>query len=170
MEPTIVEKDRMVLLGFSFFGDPFALSSGWTEDNEIGRLWKRYGAYLAKNADQMKHVRDHEVCYEVHVGHEETASLGHFEVFVGVEVGDLGDVPVELLVKVLPPTTYAVFTFSGEEITSDWQQVIDQDWMPGSGYEQAHRYTFQLYDRRFKGMDRLDESEIDVYIPIRGRA
>ena len=170
MEPTIVEKDRMVLVGFSFFGDPFALSSGWTEDNEIGQLWRRYGAYLANNADRMQGVRDREVCYEVHVEHEETASLGHFEVFVGIEVEDLDDVPVELLVKVLPPTLYAVFTFSGEQITSDWQQLIDRDWMPKSGYEQAYRYSFQLYDRRFKGMDRLEESEIDVYIPIRRRA
>jgi AraC family transcriptional regulator len=170
MEPTIVEKDRMVLVGFSFFGDPFALSSGWTEDNEIGRLWRRYGAYLANNADRMQRVRDREVCYEVHVEHEETASLGHFEVFVGIEVEDLDDVPAELLVKVLPPTLYAVFTFSGGQITSDWQQLIDRDWMPKSGYEQAYRYSFQLYDRRFKGMDRLEESEIDVYIPIRRRA
>ena len=32
------EKDQIILLGFSFFGDPFSISGEWTEDNEIGRL------------------------------------------------------------------------------------------------------------------------------------
>ncbi|GEM_PF-3859724 len=41
MEPTIRELDQIILVGFSFFGDPFAESSGWTEENEIGRLWNR---------------------------------------------------------------------------------------------------------------------------------
>ena len=42
MEPRIVESERIILVGFSFFGDPFALSAGWTEENEIGRLWQRF--------------------------------------------------------------------------------------------------------------------------------
>jgi predicted transcriptional regulator YdeE len=37
MEPVIIEKDQMALLGFSFYGDPFRPSAGWTEENEIGR-------------------------------------------------------------------------------------------------------------------------------------
>jgi len=49
MEPTMIEKRQMILLGFSFFGDPFKISGGWTEENEIGRLWKRFMAYLSKH-------------------------------------------------------------------------------------------------------------------------
>ena len=52
MEPQIVEKPQMMLLGLSFFGDPFSLSAGWTEENEIGRLWKRFMAYLAEQGQQ----------------------------------------------------------------------------------------------------------------------
>jgi hypothetical protein len=37
----------------------------------------------------------------VHVEHEETTLKGYFEVFVGVEVTQLEEVPVELLVKIL---------------------------------------------------------------------
>jgi hypothetical protein len=48
MEPRIVETGQMTLLGFSFFGDPFRFHGGWEEENEIGRLWSRFMAYLAE--------------------------------------------------------------------------------------------------------------------------
>lgn len=167
MEPTmIIERDPIILLGFSFFGDPFATSAGWTEENEIGRLWSRFMAYTTQQGDRIKHVKDNTVFYEVHVENEETAFKGHYEVFVGVEVEKLEDVPVEVLIKMLPPAKYAVFTLKGEQITSDWPSMI-YEWMLGSGYHQAHKYGFQLYDARFKGLENLDESELDAYVPIR---
>ena len=92
-------------------------------------------------------------------------SKGIFEVFVGVEVEKLEDAPVDLLAKMLPPAKYAVFTLNGAQITSDWPKTI-QEWMLGSGYRQAHTYGFQLYDERFKGLDRIGESVLDVYVPI----
>jgi predicted transcriptional regulator YdeE len=67
----------------------------------------------------------------------------------------------------LPACKYAVFTFRGEEIAGDWSAAIYADWMPGSGYEQAHPYSFQLYDHRFKGVDSLADSVLDVYVPIK---
>ena len=56
MQPTIIDKDQMVLLGFSFFGDPFEFSAGWTEENEIGQLWRRLMAYLEKHAGRIQHA------------------------------------------------------------------------------------------------------------------
>jgi len=41
MQPTFVERDQIILVGFGFLGDPFATSGGWTEENEIGRLKQR---------------------------------------------------------------------------------------------------------------------------------
>jgi AraC family transcriptional regulator len=169
MEPRIVEKDQIILVGFSFFGDPFATSAGWTEENEIGRIWQRLMAYLEIHGRHIKHVKDAEIHYEVHIEHEETESRGHYEVFAGMEVEKLEDVPVQLLVKVLPATKYAVFTFKGEQITSDWSKMIFHEWMPQSGYQRAHRYGFQLYDHRFRGLDNIDQSELDVYVPIEQR-
>jgi predicted transcriptional regulator YdeE len=168
MEPTMIEKHQMMLVGLSFFGDPFAISGGWTEENEIGRLWKRFMAYLAEHRHRIKHVRA-DVAYEVHIEHEESALTGEFEVFVGLEVEKLEDVPVELSVKILPPTTYAVFTLQGEQITSDWSKMIYAEWMPGSGYQSAYGYGFQRYDERFKGVEHIDESVIDVYVPVEKR-
>ncbi len=167
MEPTkMVESGQMLLVGLSFFGDPFAASGGWTEENEIGRLWSRFIKYCEHHADQLACVVEPDVNYELHIPHEETASTGHYEVFVGVQVERLEDVPVELSVKILPPTTYAVFTLKGQQITSeDWLKEI-QDWLDVSGHRQTHAYGFQRYDSRFKGLDRIDESELDVYVPI----
>lgn len=167
MEPiAIIEKGQIILVGFSFFGDPFSMSAEWTEENEIGRLCHRFMAYLAKNQDGIKHIVNNEVAYEVHVEHEETKSKGHSEVFVGIEVEQLEDVPVDVLIKILPPTTYAVFTLKGQQITSDWPKMIGQ-WMSRAGYQQAYKYGFQLYDQRFKGVDKIDESELDVYVPVK---
>jgi predicted transcriptional regulator YdeE len=59
-----------------------------------------------------------------------------------------------------------VFTLRGEQITSDWSRMID-DWMLDAGYSSAYPYGFQLYDQRFKGLDDLEASELDVYFPIK---
>ena len=166
MEPKIIEKGQMLLLGFSFYGDPFSTSAGWTEENEIGRLWQRFMTYLEKNAHRIKHVTNSQVCYEVHLETEETAQKGHYEVFVGLEIDRLEDVPVQVLLKTLPPTTYAVFTLEGQQITSDWPNTIYRHWLPGSGYQAGHSYMVQVYDQRFKGLDKLDESVMDVLVPI----
>ena len=167
MEAKIFETGQMTLLGFGFFGDPFSLSGAWSEQNEIGRLWNRFMAYLTEHHHQIEHITGDRVMYEVHISHEETGVTGEHEVFVGLEVDDLEEVPVELLVKVLPAVTYAVFTLRGTQIISDWTQMVLTDWMPGSGYEMAHQYSIQRYDERFKGVDHIEESVLDVYVPVK---
>ena len=166
MEPTLVEKPQITLVGLSFFGNPFAVSGGWTEENEIGRLWNRFMAYLTQHPGRIKHVLPENVSYEVHIEHEETRNTGEYEVFTGLEVTALEDVPVELSVKILPPVTYAVFTLRGQQIVSDWEKTIVSEWMSRSGYQSPYRYGFQLYDERFKGIQNIDESILDVYVPV----
>ena len=51
MLPEIRNYPQRYLAGFSFFGNPFEQHSGWTEENEIGRLWVRYMAYLHQQQD-----------------------------------------------------------------------------------------------------------------------
>jgi predicted transcriptional regulator YdeE len=166
MEVKVIEKDQMLLVGLSFFGDPFKSSAGWTEENEIGRLWVRFMTFLESQGARIQHIKEHEVSYEVHIEHPETQEKGEYEVFVGLEVAQLKDLPVELLVKVLPPTSYAEFTLTGEEITSDWHQMIHRDWLPESGYRIAYDYAIERYGERFKGLDRIAESVLEVYIPV----
>ncbi len=166
MEPKIFHLDQLILVGFSFFGDPFAESDGWTEENEIGRLWQRFMRYMQDHPGAIQHLKNEDVAYEVHVEGEETRSRGHREVFVGVAVARLADVPVELLVKILPAATYAVFSLKGEQIASDWSMSIGQ-WVRNSAYEAITNYGFQRYDERFRGVDNLAESELDVYVPLK---
>ena len=167
MEPRIVERDQILLAGMGFYGDPFASSAGWTEENEIGRLWNRFMAFWRAEGARLPHLADPSVMYEVHIEHPETQAKGHYEVFAGVEVSQLSGLPAQLLVKVLPSNLYAVFTMAGSEIGSDWGPRIYGEWMPGSGYEGVPGYVFELYDERFKGIGRLEESVLDVYIPVR---
>ncbi len=167
MQPRIVETKSITLIGMSFYGDPFDTHAGWDEDNQIGLLWKRFMGFLGKN-QLIGALMRAGAFYEVHICGEETNEKGLFEVFVGVEfeVEQLKSVPAELSIKNLPATQYAVFTFQGQEIIADWEKII-QDWLLTSGYQSAGSYNFQYYTERFKGMDRLDESVLDVYAPIR---
>ena len=49
MQPKIIRADQIMLVGMSFYGDPFETSAGWMEENQIGRLWQRFMAYLSIN-------------------------------------------------------------------------------------------------------------------------
>ena len=53
MKPAIVKQPQMLLVGFSFFGDPFQMAAGWSEENEIGRTWKRFTAFLENHGQTM---------------------------------------------------------------------------------------------------------------------
>jgi predicted transcriptional regulator YdeE len=165
MEPIIIEKPEILLVGMSFYGDPFETSAGWTEENQIGRLWQRLLNYLAENPDAIRERLSLDVSYEVHIYGPETMTKGLFEVFVGLPVEKLNSVPVDLLVKILPPVEYAVFTLTGKQIASDWHLEI-HPWIEQAGYQQALPFSIQYYDERFKGLDQLEDSVLDVYMPV----
>ena len=162
MQPIIQHYPYRLLAGFSFFGNPFHSNAGWTEENEIGRLWKRLLAFWAlPNCPYPLPT----ISYEVHLQNHETPRTGEFEVFVGFEVQAFNSVPVELCVKILPEADYAIFTLRGEQIRSD-EPIIDR-WLASAGYQMAFSFFIQRYDQRFKGLDRLDESELDFLIAVR---
>ncbi|MCP4751956.1 MAG: GyrI-like domain-containing protein [Proteobacteria bacterium] len=168
-EPRIVDEHALLVVGMSFFGDPFNKASGWSEENEIGLLWKRLMRFLSNNPEAIKHRKDDGVFLEIHIYTDETAEKGICEVFVGTVVDRLEEVPIQCVVKQLPATRYGVFTFKGEAITADWDKDIYQEWLPTSGYEGAHSFNFQYYDERFKSMEDIAGSELDVYVPIKSK-
>jgi len=165
MQPTIVSKAEIKLVGMSFYGDPFETSAGWTEENQIGRLWQRMMTYLSEHGDKIQNQVPVKASYEVHIYGPETMSKGLFEVFVGLQVEKVEKVPVDLLVKLLPATEYAVFTLQGAQIVSDWHLEIDQ-WIKAAGYRHSYPFSFQYYDERFKGLDQVEDSQLDVYMPV----
>ena len=167
MHPKIVTEQEWLVVGMSFYGDPFSQASGWSEDNEIGLLWKRFVAFFEARGGAIKHAVEPNAMLEIHIETEESEEKGHFEVFVGARVAKLEDVPLGCSVKVLPATQYAVFTLRGEQIVSDWTKMM-LEWMATSGYQQAHKYGIQYYDQRFKGLDNVQDSVLDVYVPVVG--
>jgi len=166
MEPKLIDAGPMTLAGLSFYGDPFRFHGGWEEENEIGRLWKRFMAVFSQRGHEIPHMVNPNVMYEVHVEHDETAQTGEYEVFAGIEVTRLEEMPVELVIKVLPPTRYAIFALHGAEIASDWNQMM-ADWLAQSGYQRAHRYGFQRYDERFQGVENMEESVLEAWVPVK---
>jgi len=165
MEPTIIEKDEIILAGMDFYGDPFTKAKGWSEQNEIGRLWTRFTSFRKKNEGKIKWVSDGS--YEVWIGMDEPEGSKNKYIFVGGDVESVKNLPLELVAKILPRTQYAVFTIEGKEIKSDWSGKIYKEWLPESGYKEAYPFLIEYYDKkRFKGMDNED-SELDIYLPIK---
>ena len=168
MSPKIIKKEAIILAGVSFFGNPFETKDPWSEENEIGKLWHRFMVFMQQNTSDLSQIMAHkDVFYEVHITHPNTNVTGEFEVFIGTAIIQTKNLPVELVIKVLPPTKYAIFTIEGQEIDSDWHHWIYQDWLPQADYVAAYPFNFQYYDHRFKGLDKLAESAIDVYVPVK---
>jgi predicted transcriptional regulator YdeE len=166
MDAKIITANEWLVVGMSFYGDPFSNAAGWSEDNEIGRLWQRFMSFVSQRHEAVQHWVNPGAMLEIHVYNTETMEKGFFEVFVGVQVAQLADVPLDCTVKVLPPATYAVFTLSGQQITSDWSKALS-DWLAASAYERSYPYIIQWYDDRFKGMDNIAESVLEAYIPVK---
>ncbi|MFC2136982.1 GyrI-like domain-containing protein [Bacteroidota bacterium] len=166
MEFEISKPKNIILAGMSFYGDPFRSSSEWTEENEIGRLFNRLMTYYYENGEKIKPLLKQESLFEIHIQNNETNKKGLFEVFVGFELNELCAIPIELLIKTLPNTKYAKSTILGKDINMDYYQKIYMNLIE-KGYEVSHQYNIQYYDHRFKGMDKLEESEFDLLIPVK---
>lgn len=165
MEPRIIVLERQIIAGFGFFGDPFAAGSGWTEENEIGQLWQRFMRFWEEQGSKTPELIP-AFWYEIHTITDECREKGFFDVFVGVGATEMNGLIPGLLYKILPEGTYAVFTLSGQMITSDWSHEMEESWLPASGYRERLPMAVQRYDGRFKGLDRIAESELDVLVPV----
>lgn len=167
MEARIVERGPILLVGMGYYGDPFAAASAWDAENEIGSLWKRFMAFLSASPRAIGERADRdEFFYELHISGPESALTGRYEVFAGVEVRALAAIPILCAAKLLPPADYAVLTLKGEEMAGDWMGRLKSEVAPSLGRELSSAFSFERYDSRFKGMDRLSESELDFYLPL----
>ncbi len=169
MEIVIVERDTTPIVGMVYYGDPFKSEAGWSQGNEIGRLWDRFNTYWDAHRDLFKHARE-KYGYELHIGTDEVDETKEYSVMVGVEVSEIEDPPPPTFVKLLPAGLYAQFTLTGAEIRSNWSDEIHKNWLPASEYEQAYPYTIERYDGdRFRGPDD-PTSELDILVPVRPKA
>ena len=163
---SIIHETALWLVGMNFYGDPFSNASPWEEANAVGTLWGRFMNLWENAPEAIKEQRTPNQMAEIFFETGETEAKGVYEVFVGVIVHRINEIPLSCVAKYLPANTYAVFTLRGAEITDDWLNRVVSEWLPTSGYRVAANYSIQIYDQRFQGVDRIDVSEIDVYIPI----
>ena len=166
MKTELVRLDAILLGGVSFYGDPFALKGGWDSDNEIGNTCRRFTEFVQENAKR-PYSANKSVFYEVHIYGKETAAKGYFEVFAGEEV-TTAELPAALSAKYIAASDYIKLTLTGSEITEDWWRKLEAEILPQYGVKRNPAYIIQAYDERFLGMDRLDASEIDAYVPVEG--
>ena len=158
MEPKIVSLGALRLVGLPFYGSP--------EGGAFGQVWERFMPEQPK----VQGRADPKVYYGLEVYGPEFMTAHRWQYTAAVEVRDLAEMPLLLAAKVLPPSTYAVFTAShGLASIPDAFMYAYNQWIPASQYEVAYPFDFELYhDDRFHG-DGPDE-QIDLYIPIREKA
>jgi predicted transcriptional regulator YdeE len=169
----MIQREQVTLLGLEYYGP--LTGEGWSAGNAVGQLWQRFGNIWDRHKDVIKDkIIKPEIGYELMVWNEtEFQDTKNFYIYVGAEIDpdQLADLPLEMVVRVLPGGSYASFTVKGEKITT-WEDEFYKNWLPESGYQlkSYHDYNFQIqaYEAgRFKGLgDLLEESEIDILIPI----
>ena len=156
------------LIGCVYYGNPFHSKGGWDIENEIGLTWKRFMTLCEKYKDVIEKYRTNEnIAYEIHIQPKDYKETKKFYVYIGVEVTELDEMPLEMYGKIFPATIYAIFTFRGKDIFKGGQYIW-QEWLPNSKeYMEAYPYFIQAYDKtRFYGLED-ENSEIDYHVPIK---
>ena len=166
LDPVITEEMTLKLMGMVYYGDPVHIYEGWTEGNEIGRLWNRFESLSQKYSSIIKeYVVNPGLGYEIHISYPEAESK-EYHIFVGVETKTPVGYPLELFYKELPSTKYAIFTSKGVDMAKD-MALIYSDWLPNSKYNESYPMLIERYDaKRYFGLNN-PESEIDFMLPIR---
>lgn len=164
MKTEFVSLDSLLLGGVSFYGDPFSIKSGWDIENEIGKTCNRFINFITENPERI-YSSHRQYLYEVHIYGSETESKGYFEVFVGEEM-NTARLPITLCTKFIAASDYLKVTLNGTEITGDWSKTLDTEILPSTGFKRNSTYIIQAYDERFKGVDNIEDSVLDVYIPV----
>ncbi len=164
-EPKVTQKKKLQLLGCAYYGNPFHSAKEWNTENEVGKLWKRFANLAGKYSSLLSKISTSSIFYEIHIEPEEYGATKNYYVFVGIEVIDIREMPLEMVLKILPETRYVQFTTKAT--SKDTGAVILKEWIPQKGYMQAYPYVIEAYDsNRFKSVDD-SESEIDWYIPVK---
>lgn len=148
MEPVIINKDEMLLVG--------AVSVG----GSIDELWARFDQLSAQITQQVPNA-----WYEVHTFADDPQSTEP-EYFAGVEVTGVEAVPVGAVVKRLQAGQYAVFTHRLANGGYAGLNATMESWLANGEYQLAPNLSVQLFDAvRFKGSNHPD-SEIDFLLPV----
>jgi hypothetical protein len=123
MTTTVTARRRILLVGMDYFGNPTEDAPGWSEQNAVGLLWKRFGAFYDANKASIRHTVS-DSGYELWVDVEGVTTDGHKSVFVGVEVSEIDDPPLALVAKMLPETRYSAKLRGLQDPTSEIDSMV----------------------------------------------
>jgi AraC family transcriptional regulator len=160
MEPRIVEKGEIKVIGMTYFGE--------NKNMEVTRLWDRFLPRLDEIKNRIGSCQSYGICSYTPATQEDF----QFEYMACVETGGLESIPEGMVSKTLPANKYLVFTFRGnfyDGMKNKIQELYSYaygTYMPEHGYEPAGPYDFEYYDERFTGTGSVN-SEIDIYIPVK---
>ena len=105
-----------------------------------------------------------ESTYGVMCGHDPTG----IEFMCGTEVASFVGLPAELGGMRIAAQHYAVFMHSGpaSSLLMTWERIV-REWLPGSGYQSAHKPDFEVHDRDVAARSGLTDVEIWISIARR---
>ncbi len=164
--PQIIKNRQIKLLGCIFFGNPFHQAKEWSYENEIGNLWIRFMNLTKQYKEYLEKLSSNSTLgYELHLEPADYSTTNQYYVMVGIEIGEIEEIPLEFFTKSLPRTDYVEFT---TQMARKREQgaYIYQTWMPREKITQRYPYVLQKYDsNRYRGLDD-PSSEIDWLIPV----
>ena len=148
MGPELVDLDEMVIVGLAENGP------------DISALWRRFeeSEHLVRNEAEG-------VGYELHSYPEGEHEWSDVTVMVGVQVTRAEDVPEGMVVKVLPPAQYALFTHRLADGGYEGANERMDSWLAAGPYRLHPHMSIQRFDERFRGGSHPD-SEIDFLLPV----
>jgi AraC family transcriptional regulator len=154
VQTRFIDKGEMLLAGVACYGEP---SKGLFK-RAWGRLGKRFG-HIGNRVNERE-------CFGLELYGPEFHAERVWTYLAAVEVTSLEELPMDMVARKIPASTYAVFTVHGaiEAIGPAFRQIYDT-WLPSSGYELRHPYDFELYDERFN-LAEPDKSAMDIYVPV----
>ena len=155
MKPEIITRDKMLLVGLIETGQKVG-------DIDIKGLWNSFEKYMFEIENSST-----ELGYELHqdIPGGKNGAPRHC-CLVAVEVSEIGAVPDECFVKVVPAGRYAVFTHQFKDGTYGQAFKMAYDWLEDSDLSLAHQFDIQVFDENFKGAGDPD-SRMEIYIPVR---
>lgn len=155
MEPKMIEKKELNLVGLVYYGD----NKKW----EIPELWGKFLILMASIPNRI----NEQSCYGLCFNSPDFCDTGMFCYLAAVEVSSLKEIPITMIGKTIPMNNYAVFTHKGnvKNIKTTYEYIYGT-WLAKHGYENTSAYDFEFYDHRFNA-ENDEVSELDLYIPIK---
>lgn len=157
MNYKIIERDEIKLIGIQ--------KKISMQNNTIPQLWEEFNKRFIEIENKVEKM----VCYGVADNMDDNNS---FDETVATEVNSFEKVPSGMITKIIPSKKYLVFTHRGKIVDDSGVMILEKTYyeifrkiIPTLDFEIDSSFNFELYDERFS--HESDESEFDIYIPIK---